>query len=44
MGFILKEYEEKDTVEILKLWNAIVKSVNAFPQETASFDKGKAFL
>ena len=45
MKIVVREYEEKDLTEMIKIWNDIVEEGNAFPQEeTLNLESGKEFF
>lgn len=45
MKIVVREYEEKDLTEMIKIWNEIVEEGNAFPQEEMlNLESGKEFF
>lgn len=45
MKILIREYEEKDLIEMIQIWNEIVEEGNAFPQEDfLSLENGASFF
>ena len=45
MKILIRKYEEKDLIEMIQIWNEIVKEGNAFPQEEfLNLESGASFL
>lgn len=45
MKIVVREYEEKNLTEMIKIWNEIVEEGNAFPQEEMlNLESGKEFF
>ena len=45
MKILIREYEEKDLIEMIQIWNEIVEEGNAFPQEEIlNLESGASFF
>ncbi|MBR2404930.1 MAG: GNAT family N-acetyltransferase [Clostridia bacterium] len=45
MKILMREYEEKDLIEMIQIWNEIVEEANAFPQEEyLTLESGGSFF
>lgn len=45
MKIVIREYKEKDLIEMIEIWNEIVEEGNAFPQEELlNLENGKKFF
>ena len=45
MKILIREYEEKDLIEMIQIWNEVVEEGNAFPQEEyLSLESGMNFF